>query len=94
MQNLSYTQPLIDQSERLPENSTFEQRFIKYENILLELQSHGIVIKELSANGDPVLEDETFGFKITHARISWDIFTTQEIVNVILKMREDFLSRK
>jgi hypothetical protein len=44
-----------DQSERLPENSTFQQRFIKYEKILLELKSHGIFLKELSANGDPLL---------------------------------------
>jgi len=80
-------------SERLPEDSTFEQRLEKYTKIADKLKLEGIRI--VGSNPHMVnLEDPSCGYTLGHGKISWDIFRVDDVVDMIVKGRNNFIERK
>jgi hypothetical protein len=79
-------------SERLPENCTLEERFQKFSNILVMLNAAGIHLVEAIPN--PVVEDPSCGFKMTHNRITWEIYRREDVFDMIVKARDDYKKRK
>ena len=79
-------------SERLPDDSTFEQRLEKFTNIVGKLNEHGIHMT--GSNGHVVdVEDPSCGFKLGHGKTSWDIFRVDDVVDMIVNMRNDYIER-
>lgn len=79
-------------SERLPENATVQERYEKYEKIMLLLKPEGIKLKSIS-NGSPVLADESCGFVMTHNIITWDIYPVTDVADMIIVSRNNYLER-
>jgi len=80
-------------SERLGDDSTFEERFEKYGKILIKLESQGIYMRGSDAH-TVNLEDPSCGFKLGHGKASWDIFRVDDVVSMIVESRNDFIKRK
>jgi hypothetical protein len=79
-------------SERLPEEASFEMKFQKFAKIVSGLNQHGINLAEAVPN--PVLEDSSCGFRLTHNVNSWYIYRVTDIIDMIVSMRNDHIKRK
>lgn len=75
-------------SERLPEDSTMEQRLEKFSKIVNGLNPHGIDLIE-TRNGNPVLGDSS-GWRLTHNLATWQVFRVDDVVDMILNNRKNF----
>ena len=72
-------------SERLPHDATIEQRFAKFEKIVIELKKHGIQLIDLNG-GCPVVGDDS-GWRLTHNSITWEIYRVIDVVDMVLNNR-------
>ena len=80
-------------SERLSDDSTFEERLEKFTKIVNKLNKEGI--KLVGSNPHIVyLEDPACGFTLGHAKVSWDIFRVDDVVNMIVTARDNYIKRK
>lgn len=75
-------------SERLPEDSTMDQRFEKFLKILQILNESGIHMEEAVPN--PVLVDPECGFKMTHNRMTWEVYSCKDVAEMIIEARNRF----
>ena len=80
----------MKQSERLPDNATALEKFIKYSEIVELLKESGIKLFDIDNGGNPILVDESCDFKITHSINTWNIFTRQEVADMIIQSRDKF----
>ena len=79
-------------SERL-DNATVEERLIKFSKIVEKLKTHNIELVGVgysTAN----LEDKTCGYTLGHNIMTWEIFTVDNVVDMIVRGRDDFIKRK
>ena len=72
---------------RLADDATVEEKLEKFTEISNGLQEHGISLLEISG-GNPVLIDETCGFKMIHNHITWHIYDVKEVVEMIVSARD------
>ena len=78
-------------SERLADDASFEDMMLKYGKILQGLNEKGIHLGEVLPN--PVLFDPECGFMLTHNRITWDIFRVQDVIDMIVTARDNYIER-
>ncbi len=73
-------------SERLPDNATAAERFIKFAKIFEELNKNGIHVVDVT--GSPTMEDKECNFRLTHNIISWEIFRVEDVIDMIVSARD------
>lgn len=78
-------------SERLADDASFEDIMLKYGKILQGLEEKGIQLAEAVPN--PVLIDPECGFKLTHNKITWDVFRVQDVIDMIVTARDNYIER-
>lgn len=81
-------------SERLPDDSTFKQRLEKYGKILAKLNEHGIFLLGNDGGVAAVVADPECGYLLHHGLISWEMFRVDDIVDMIVNMRDNFKIRQ
>jgi hypothetical protein len=77
---------------RTQEDSSVLERFLKFEKITEQLKTENIELTDIR-NGNPFLEDKNCGFKLIHSIIAWYAYSVEEVVEMIVKMRNDFIER-
>lgn len=80
-------------SERITDKSTVLDRFVKYASIAQELEKRNIKLVDVCAH-TVKLEDKTCGYTLEHAISSWEIFRVVDVVDMIVKGRDNFIERK
>lgn len=76
-------------SERLSDDASFEEKLQKYEKILIGLNENNIHLIESTPN--PVVEDSSCGFRMKHNRITWDVFRVSDVVDMIVRARDNHI---
>lgn len=79
-------------SERL-DNATIMERYIKFQKIFNYLNDENIEVISFG-NGGIDVEDNSCGFKMTHAFITWEVFRAIDVADMIISARNEFLKRK
>jgi hypothetical protein len=77
-------------SERL-DNATTAERFEKFEKIFLGLKKENIEVVDIGHTIDVV--DDSCGFKMGHAVISWEVFRVVDVIDMIVTARNKFIER-
>ena len=80
-------------SERLPDDSTPEERLNKFAAIFVGLESNNITIANVSPHTVDVV-DTSCDFSMSHAINSWHIFRVVDVVDMIVSARDNHLKRK
>ena len=78
-------------SERLADDASFVDIMLKYGKILQGLNEKGIHLDEAIPN--PVLVDKECGFRLTHNKITWDVFRVQDVIEMIVTARDNHIER-
>lgn len=77
-------------SERL-DDATAEERFEKFEKIFSGLEMENIKVVGVGHTIDVV--DESCGFKMGHAIISWEVYRVVDVIDMIVNARNNFIQR-
>lgn len=82
-----------DSTTERVENSSVEERFIKFSKIAELLIKENIEIVGIGGHAID-LEDKTCGYALSHGIISWEIYRVVDVVDMIVGMRNDYIQRK
>ena len=80
-------------TERIEDDTSFAEKYIKYAKIFNLLNANGIEIAEIGGHTVNV-EDKSCGFTLCHAITSWQIFRVVDVVDMIVGARDNYLKRK
>ena len=82
-----------DSTTERVENSSIEERLIKFSKIAELLRKENIIIVDI----EPpcvVLEDKTCGYRLHHNIITWEIYRVVDVADMVISGRNNFLKNK
>lgn len=89
--NMNNLEKYDSTSERL-DDATFEERYLKFAKIFQYLEGENIKVIDFGGGGVDV-EDNSCGFKMTHAMVTWEAFRAIDIADMIINARNEYLKR-